>query len=157
MTAQFHAREVVRVALVGPDADALDGAISAEDVVSALADHDLLVSDDPGGTEPCDQCGRFYATVYHLPDEVWALIHDRAPGGLLCPGCADRRAAEAGAVLYWEAQDGMYPRSGKGGQRLLVTDEIQAVLDAAEEAVRCGWDVPRLYDSVAAYLASRQA
>ncbi len=41
--------------------------------------------------EHCDECGRAYCDVYDLPDALWALIHERAPAGLLCPTCALRR------------------------------------------------------------------
>ncbi len=43
--------------------------------------------------EKCDQCDRHYLDVYSVPDGVWALIHDRAPAGLLCPTCALDRVA----------------------------------------------------------------
>lgn len=47
--------------------------------------------------EHCDECGRQYCDVYYLPDSIWARIHERAPGGLLCPTCALARVA--GLVL----------------------------------------------------------
>ena len=42
--------------------------------------------------EHCDDCGRAYEDVYWLDDDLWALLHERAPGGLLCPSCVVRRA-----------------------------------------------------------------
>jgi hypothetical protein len=66
--------------------------------------------------ERCHDCGGFYATVYRVPDDVWAKIApDKAAlgeheehryGGLLCLPCADRRAREKGIRLYFDASVG---------------------------------------------------
>ena len=42
--------------------------------------------------EHCDDCGRAYSDVYWLDDDLWMLLHERAPAGLLCPSCVVRRA-----------------------------------------------------------------
>jgi hypothetical protein len=64
--------------------------------------------------EKCQACGQTYATVYWLPDDVWACITPvplQAEGaGLLCPPCADKRARAAGIELFWGAGVGEYPR-----------------------------------------------
>lgn len=57
--------------------------------------------------ESCQACGRPYATVYAVPDEVWAEITPapgRPGGGLLCICCADQRAADLDVVLTWTAE-----------------------------------------------------
>jgi hypothetical protein len=60
-------------------------------------------------SERCEDCGSFYDVTYHIPDEVWALIHERAPAGLLCPFCAHIRARKHGITLWWEAAVNKYP------------------------------------------------
>jgi hypothetical protein len=45
--------------------------------------------------ERCDDCGNRYDDVYWIDDDLWALIHERAPAGLLCPSCAVRRGVTA--------------------------------------------------------------
>lgn len=58
------------------------------------------------GGEHCQSCGQAYATVYWLPDDVWARITPKPeqPGaGLLCVPCADARARVAGLTLSWTA------------------------------------------------------
>lgn len=65
--------------------------------------------------ELCQCCGDRYETVYRVPNEVWKQIAPNPEtigddpghyGGLLCPDCADSRARESGAVLFWEAFEG---------------------------------------------------
>jgi hypothetical protein len=51
---------------------------------------ELIVRTNEG--EHCDDCGNQYEDVYWIDDDLWALLHERAPAGLLCPSCAIRRA-----------------------------------------------------------------
>lgn len=49
----------------------------------------------------CNDCGRPYGDEYGfpdlvVPDEVWDQIHERSPGGLLCPSCMCFRAHKLG-------------------------------------------------------------
>lgn len=65
-----------------------------------------LYSDCPAGCqehEHCDACGRGYEHVYHVPDWMWAKLHERAPAGLLCPCCAVMRAYRVGMQFGIEA------------------------------------------------------
>lgn len=53
-------------------------------------------------SETCDDCGRGYGRlIWTAPDELWALLHERAPGGLLCPGCFSDRARALGLFIRW--------------------------------------------------------
>jgi hypothetical protein len=45
----------------------------------------------------CYDCGTLYREFpldTTLPDDQWAAIHERAPGGILCASCIVRRASE---------------------------------------------------------------
>lgn len=77
----------------------------AERMQAAVAE----VSEHPG--EHCQDCGVAYATVYRLPDDVWARItpSDNPFAGLLCLRCADQRAFDAGLFLYWTAERSEVP------------------------------------------------
>ena len=44
--------------------------------------------------EHCQECGKAYAAVYGVPDDMWARICSRAPAGLFCPTCAIRKICE---------------------------------------------------------------
>ena len=57
--------------------------------------------------ETCQFCGTFYATVYRVPDDVWAKIREDV--NLLCFDCADHQARNAGIALYWSASLDDYP------------------------------------------------
>ncbi|HSH41645.1 MAG TPA: hypothetical protein VK973_05910 [Arenicellales bacterium] len=69
-------------------------------------------------SEKCQACGRFYDTVYRVPDDVWAQIAPREDtlgpyaehqgGGLLCVDCAWTRAREKGITLYFEGTPGWW-------------------------------------------------
>ena len=64
----------------------------------------------PSGEE-CDCCGILYAQTYHVPDELWAKVHEREPSGLLCLTCCDRRLQAMGFIPFWScgAQTTTYP------------------------------------------------
>ena len=78
----------------------------------------LTVREEPGAGETCRACGHRYATVYWLPDEVWALITPSSAleGGTLCPRCADMRARAAGMELYWAASINEFPQPPQTGE-----------------------------------------
>jgi len=66
--------------------------------------------------ERCQCCEMMYATVYRVPNDVWAKIAPQPEqlgeypehqfGGLLCISCADARARGAGIILYWDSTAG---------------------------------------------------
>lgn len=81
--------------------------------------------EEPYDGEHCQNCGRSYATVYHLPDDVWKRISPKGnEGGLLCPPCAAAAAYDAGINLWWEAAENEYP-----------TAVAQAQVEAADEVI----------------------
>jgi len=50
------------------------------------------------GGEVCEDCGRGYP-LWRALDDLWWSVMD-GPGGLLCPGCFDRRADECGIQVH---------------------------------------------------------
>lgn len=52
-------------------------------------------------TEMCDDCGMPYDYVYTVTDAMWADLHERAPGGLLCLPCCNQRAQQRGIKVRW--------------------------------------------------------
>jgi len=80
----------------------------------------------------CQCCNGLYATVYRVPNGVWSKIapqpetlgmyEEHQFGGLLCIVCADRRAREAGIILYWDSTAGDW-RDNLASNKL-ITQEI---------------------------------
>ncbi len=56
-----------------------------------LASPEAIIIEKQEG-EHCDDCGSAYSDVYRVDEDLWALLHERAPAGLLCPSCLVRRA-----------------------------------------------------------------
>ena len=64
--------------------------------------------------EHCQICGKAYAMVYVVPNDIWAKITPKkGESGLLCVECADYRARELGIKLYWEAGENDFPKYRK--------------------------------------------
>lgn len=57
-----------------------------------------------GLPEYCQVCGRRQPIVWHAPDRLWLEVNGRE-GGVLCPECFDRLAAEKGLWLRWTPSD----------------------------------------------------
>lgn len=54
--------------------------------------------------ELCFDCGRPYLLWYADDDEMYRSVYCRDGGGLICPGCFDRRARRLGLILQWMPQ-----------------------------------------------------
>lgn len=79
---------------------------------TAFADEQAQQADRENG-EKCDDCGQRYLTVYRVPDWMWRIVSAKAPGGLLCPECCDRRLRAAGHSPYWEAAEAEFPTTAE--------------------------------------------
>ena len=65
-------------------------------------------------SDTCDRCGRAYAVVYNVPNEVWAKIAphkdtlgdypEHQYGGMLCPDCANNEATKLGIRLCFHGK-----------------------------------------------------
>lgn len=73
----------------GPDDITLEYACRM--VERILASPEAIIIEKQEG-EHCDDCGSAYSDVYRVDEDLWALLHERAPAGLLCPSCLVRRA-----------------------------------------------------------------
>lgn len=111
--------------------------IKQQRALSRLASTHPMTEGESG--ERCHDCGGFYATVYRVPDDVWAKIApDKAAlgeheehryGGLLCLPCADRRAREKGIRLYFDASVGDWRP---------MTEDVAGLVEDFTSALRLG-------------------
>ena len=60
-------------------------------------------------SEKCDNCDKYYESVYRVSDDLWLKIYGKSESGLLCPMCCDAIARQKGILLYWEARENEYP------------------------------------------------
>lgn len=84
--------------------------------------------------ERCQDCGETYATVYRVPNHLWALIAGDL--NLLCLLCADRRARDLDLELYFDASVGHWRDFREAEGKVAAQRAANAKLQQSYNAVK---------------------